>query len=85
MCADRILNVPADIPAYRSEVEGVPVYTDEDEYSVWAGRGDPVLHIRLRDWADYFLVAPLSANSLAKMANGLCDNLVVSFRSNFGF
>jgi phosphopantothenoylcysteine decarboxylase len=24
---------------------GVPVYTDEDEYAAWKGRGDPVLHI----------------------------------------
>ena len=35
-----------------------------------------VLH-KLRDWADMLLVAPLSANTLAKLANGLCDNLVV--------
>lgn len=32
---------------------------------------------KLRDWADMLLVAPLSANTLAKLANGLCDNLVV--------
>lgn len=66
-----------DVPGFKSTVEGVPLFTDEDEYTAWKGRGDPVLHIRLRDWADYLLVAPLSANSLAKMANGLCDNLVV--------
>ncbi len=38
--------------------------------------GDPVLHIELRRWADVLLVAPLSANTLAKMANGLADNLL---------
>ena len=32
---------------------------------------------QLRNWADLMLVAPLSANTLAKLANGLCDNLVV--------
>ena len=32
---------------------------------------------QLRKWADLMLVAPLSANTLAKLANGLCDNLVV--------
>ncbi len=37
-------------------------------------RGDPVLHIALRDWADLFLIAPLDANTLAKLAVGLCDN-----------
>jgi phosphopantothenoylcysteine decarboxylase len=55
------------------------VVLDEDE---WPGRGegrryqrdDPVLHIELRRWADLLLVAPLDANTLAKLANGLADN-----------
>jgi phosphopantothenoylcysteine decarboxylase len=37
-------------------------------------RGDAVLHIELRRWADLFLIAPLDANTLAKLAVGLCDN-----------
>lgn len=37
-------------------------------------RGDGVLHIELRRWADVLLIAPLDANTLAKLANGLCDN-----------
>ncbi|HEV3203720.1 MAG TPA: flavoprotein [Gemmataceae bacterium] len=37
-------------------------------------RDDPVLHIELRRWADLFLIAPLDANTLAKLANGLADN-----------
>lgn len=37
-------------------------------------RGDPVPHIDLRNWADVFLIAPLDANTLAKLAVGLCDN-----------
>ena len=51
------------------------VILDEDE---WAGeryqRGDAVLHIELRRWADLLLVAPLDANTLAKFACGLSDN-----------
>jgi phosphopantothenoylcysteine decarboxylase len=55
------------------------VIRDEDE---WPGRGagrlwqrdDPVLHIELRRWADLLAVAPLDANTLAKLANGLSDN-----------
>jgi phosphopantothenoylcysteine decarboxylase len=55
------------------------VVLDEDE---WPGRdqgrryrrGDDVLHIELRKWADVFCVAPLDANTLAKLAAGLCDN-----------
>lgn len=36
--------------------------------------GDPILHIDLRNWADLMLIAPLSAHTLAKIANGLCDD-----------
>src|SRR5690606_5476619 len=54
----------------------ISVYLDEDEWK-WTKISEPVLHIELRKWADVLLIAPLSANSLAKIANGLCDNLVV--------
>ncbi len=33
-------------------------------------------HVALGLWADLFIIAPLSANTLAKFANGLCDNLL---------
>lgn len=33
-------------------------------------------HVELGLWADLFIVAPLSANTLAKFANGICDNLL---------
>ncbi|MFT4969630.1 MAG: phosphopantothenoylcysteine decarboxylase/phosphopantothenate--cysteine ligase [Chitinophagales bacterium] len=35
-------------------------------------------HVELGLWADLMLVAPCSASSLAKMANGLCDNLLLA-------
>jgi phosphopantothenoylcysteine decarboxylase len=55
------------------------VVLDEDE---WPGRdegrryasGDLVPHIELRRWADLLLIAPLDANTLAKLAGGLADN-----------
>ncbi len=54
------------------------VYLDEDEWP--SGRlfevGEPVLHIELRKWADLLIIAPLDANTLAKMAGGQCDNLL---------
>ncbi|PVU99851.1 hypothetical protein BB559_000349 [Furculomyces boomerangus] len=56
----------------------VKVYTDEDEWSSWKQKGDPVLHIELRKWADMMLIAPLDANTMAKIANGMCDNLLTS-------
>lgn len=37
-----------------------------------------ILHHELRKWADIFLIAPLSANTLAKLANGICNNLLTS-------
>lgn len=36
------------------------------------------MHIDLRNWADVILVAPLSAHSLAKIRNGLCDDILTS-------
>lgn len=54
---------PTDVPA------DVPVLGDADEWSAWRGRGDPVLHIELNRWADVLVLAPLDANTLAKMAN----------------
>ncbi|GME65345.1 Phosphopantothenoylcysteine decarboxylase [Neofusicoccum parvum] len=54
------------------------VYLDADEWAVPWVRGNPILHIELRRWADLLVVAPLSANSLAKMVGGLCDNLLLS-------
>jgi phosphopantothenoylcysteine decarboxylase len=55
------------------------VVLDEDE---WPGRqegrryqrGDDVRHIELRRWADLLLLAPLDANTLAKLALGMADN-----------
>lgn len=35
-------------------------------------------HVMLGRWADLFLIAPASCNSISKMANGLCDNLVMA-------
>ncbi len=55
------------------------VHRDEDE---WPGRAEgllyrrdePVLHIELRRWAEVLVIAPLDANTLAKLACGLADN-----------
>nr|XP_035960725.1 phosphopantothenoylcysteine decarboxylase isoform X6 [Halichoerus grypus] len=59
---------PQDIP--------VTLYSDADEWEMWKCRSDPVLHIDLRRWADLMLVAPLDANTLGKVASGICDNLL---------
>jgi len=39
---------------------------------------DPILHISLADWADLMVVAPATANTIAKAANGLADNLLTA-------
>ncbi|GMI96799.1 HALOTOLERANCE DETERMINANT 3, HALOTOLERANCE DETERMINANT 3B [Hibiscus trionum] len=54
----------------------VDLYTDEHERSFWRKLGDNVLHIELRRWADLMVIAPLSANTLAKIAGGMSDNLL---------
>src|SRR5690554_4906680 len=35
-------------------------------------------HVELALWADLFLIAPATANTLSKMANGACDNLLLA-------
>lgn len=53
-----------------------PVLLDAHEWRDWRRVGDPVTHIELRRWADCLVVAPLSANTLSKLASGACDNLL---------
>lgn len=47
---------------------GIQIFNDEDEWKMWKKRGDPVLHIDLGKWADLFVIAPLDANSMAKLS-----------------
>ena len=47
-------------------------YDKEDENEVWNN------HVDLGLWADYFLIAPTTANTLSKMSNGTCDNLLLA-------
>lgn len=54
----------------------IEFHSDEEEWRDWKKVGDPVLHIELRRWADILVIAPCSANTLAKLANGLCDDLL---------
>lgn len=56
----------------------VRVWRDSDEWSTWNSRLDPVVHIELRRWADILIVCPLTANTLAKISLGLCDNLLTN-------
>src|ERR1700730_4372014 len=46
-----------------------PVVVDLFDEQSWAN------HVMLGRWADLLLIAPVSCNTLAKMANGQCDNL----------
>ena len=52
-----------------------PAYTDE---SFWQPIHSRPLHIDLGKWADVFLIAPLTANTLAKLACGMADNLLTN-------
>lgn len=45
---------------------------DEDENTVWNN------HVELGLWADIMLIAPATANTLSKMANGISDNLLLA-------
>ena len=47
-------------------------YDQENDNELWNN------HVELGLWADYLLIAPATANTLSKMANGTCDNLVLA-------
>ncbi len=45
---------------------------DEDDNAMWNN------HVELGLWADLFLIAPATANTMSKMSNGTCDNLLLA-------
>ena len=47
-------------------------YNEEDDSSQWNN------HVELALWADFMLIAPATANTLSKMVNGNCDNLLIA-------
>ena len=59
-------------PLSLSTLSKNPVLVDLAENDSWAN------HVMLGRWADVMLVAPLSCNTLAKMAGGICDNLLMA-------
>ena len=53
-------------------ISGFPVITD-----MWAATDDPeIKHIQIAQSVDLFLVAPATANILAKFANGIADDFL---------
>ena len=59
-------------PLSLSTLSKNPVLADLAENDSWAN------HVMLGRWADVMLIAPLSCNTLAKMATGFCDNLLMA-------
>jgi phosphopantothenoylcysteine decarboxylase / phosphopantothenate---cysteine ligase len=52
-----------------------PAYTDRD---FWQATNSRPLHIELGEWAEILVIAPLTANTLAKLAGGFADNLLTN-------
>ncbi|MBW4691667.1 MAG: bifunctional phosphopantothenoylcysteine decarboxylase/phosphopantothenate--cysteine ligase CoaBC [Lyngbya sp. HA4199-MV5] len=50
-------------------------YTDD---AFWQATHDRPLHIELGEWADLLVLAPLTANTLAKLVYGMADNLLTN-------
>jgi len=71
-------------PLTLAALSGHEVYTEliEEEKGGYKWNN----HVHLSEWADILLVAPATANTLTKMAQGLCDNIVtacfLSFRGD---
>lgn len=59
-------------PLTLSTLSGQPVLCEIAGQDTWAN------HVMLGRWADIMLVAPLSCNTLSKMAHGGCDNLLLA-------
>ena len=59
-------------PLTLSTLSKNPVLSDLSNNDSWSN------HVMLGRWADVMLIAPLSCNSLAKMAHGICDNLLTA-------
>lgn len=59
-------------PLSVSTISKNEVLSDLTQNDTWTN------HVQLGRWADVMLIAPLSCNTLAKMANGLCDNLLLA-------
>lgn len=65
-----------------SKISSIPnvdgIYLDSSEWAKPWERNDPILHIELRRWCDILVIAPLSANTLAKIVGGMADGLLAS-------
>ena len=59
-------------PLTMSTLSKNPVLTGLYENDSWAN------HVMLGRWADLMVIAPLSCNTLSKMASGACDNLLMA-------
>lgn len=61
---------------------GCEVYSDTSLNL--ANPADALMHINLAKWADRFIIAPASANCLAKLAHGIADNLLTTVALAYG-
>ena len=64
-----------EFPKEKSNSELI-VITNKDEWDFWK-KNMVVLHIYLRNRSNVFLLAPMCAGVFARIANGLCDDLLV--------
>ena len=67
-------------PLTFQSVTGRPAFMDE---ALWGAQAH-VLHVGLGHTADLFVIAPATANTIAKLAHGLADNLLVLTGLSFG-
>jgi len=75
----QVIMTPASVdfvtPLTLSTLSKNPVHTNffnEEEGAMWNN------HVELGLWADYMIIAPATANTMSKMVNGNCDNLLIA-------
>lgn len=59
-------------------LSGYPVFFDNSDDAESSGASAGMKHIELARWADAIIIAPASANSIAKLAHGRADNLLTT-------
>jgi phosphopantothenoylcysteine decarboxylase/phosphopantothenate--cysteine ligase len=83
----RVILTPAARPFVGEEslrtVSNNPVYYDRSPEELHLLYNSALEHIKLAEWADCLLIAPASANTIAKLAHGFADNLLTTTALSF--
>jgi phosphopantothenoylcysteine decarboxylase / phosphopantothenate---cysteine ligase len=70
--ASKVFVTPLTLSTLSKNAVFSSFFNEEEENGVWNN------HVDLALWADYIVIAPATANTMSKMVNGNCDNLLIA-------